>query len=65
MMLPHLVLLIFLSDGGTASGLYVGMSYNVEKIKQDGKFDFCTCVRIVRRQSPLFLQKEVMTGVIR
>jgi hypothetical protein len=58
-------ILVTCSDGGTASGLYVGMSYNVEKIKQDGKFDFCTCVRIVRRQSPLFLQKEVMTGVIR
>jgi hypothetical protein len=40
------------------SGLYVAMSYFVEKIKANEDFNFCASVRTIRRQYQRFLQDE-------
>jgi hypothetical protein len=50
--------LVTCSDGKTMSGLYVAMSYFVEKIKANEDFNFCASVRTIRRQYQRFLQDE-------
>jgi hypothetical protein len=47
------------------SGLYVAMSYFVEKIKANEDFNFCASVRTIRRQYQRFLQDEVNVFLFR
>ena len=50
------------SDGATASGLYVAMSYNIENIKKEKKSVISTSARLVRRYRHQFATKEVCIG---
>lgn len=50
---------IFCSDGARASGLFVALSFVVEKIKLEENCDVCLAVRFIRSNREQFVKEEV------
>lgn len=50
---------ICFSNGATASGLFVAMSFVIEKVKLEQHCDPCLAVRVIRRNRKQFITDKV------
>lgn len=51
--------LFFFSDGATASGVYVALSFLIEQMKLEHECDVCLAVRTIRHNRKQFVTDEV------
>jgi hypothetical protein len=50
---------IFFSDGVSASGLFLGIGFVLEKIKLEQQVDVALATRILRHSRPRFISNQV------
>ncbi|CAB3368658.1 Hypothetical predicted protein [Cloeon dipterum] len=58
------VITVVCHDGVTASGLFLGIGFVIEKIKLENKVDVGLAVRTLRKSRPAFLSSEVQFGFL-
>ncbi|KAJ8980148.1 hypothetical protein NQ317_014642, partial [Molorchus minor] len=51
-------ILVIISDGATASGLYIAMSFIIEKMKLEHECDVCLAVRTIRHKRKEFVRNR-------
>lgn len=58
-MIKFYLSIYYLSNGATACGLFLAMSFILEKIKMDHECDVCQAVRYVRHNRKQFVRDKV------